>query len=80
MSSLSCCVQVPSCNARAAVCTPHLIFRQLCVQREVFGDTFDLATADAADLPLDAVIPGTTLHLPFILPVCIIHHLDLVDC
>ncbi len=28
------------------------------LQREVFGDTFDLATADAADLPLDALIPG----------------------
>lgn len=30
----------------------------LLVQRTVFGDTFDLATADAADLPLDALIPG----------------------
>ena len=30
----------------------------LLLQREVFGDTFDLAVADAAELPLDAVIPG----------------------
>ncbi|DBB12647.1 TPA: TGF-beta-activated kinase 1 and MAP3K7-binding protein 2 [Trebouxia sp. C0006] len=30
-------------------------------QREVFGDTFDLSTADAADLPLDALIPGVAV-------------------
>lgn len=36
----------------------------LCVlQREVFGDTFDLETAGAAELPPDALIPGMMLFL-----------------
>ena len=30
----------------------------LCVQREIFGATFELNAADAADVPTDAVIPG----------------------
>lgn len=36
---------------------PHLAVR-LCVQREVFGDTFDLSTADATDLPPETLVPG----------------------
>ena len=35
----------------------HLAVR-LCVQREVFGDTFDLSTADATDLPPETLVPG----------------------
>lgn len=36
--------------------------RMVCVlQREVFGDTFDLETAGAAGLPPDALIPGEIL-------------------
>ena len=29
-----------------------------CLQRQVFGDTFDLSAAGAEDLPMDALIPG----------------------
>ena len=28
------------------------------VQREIRGDTFDLGAADAAEVPMDALIPG----------------------
>ena len=31
---------------------------RLSVQREVFGDTFDLSTADATNLPPETLVPG----------------------
>lgn len=31
------------------------------VQREVFGDTFELDAADAVDLPPETLVPGTPL-------------------
>lgn len=47
------------------------------VQREVFGDTFDLNTADATSLAPDAAIPGGfTWHQTFAQPwLCCSHAL-----
>lgn len=51
---------IVGCEPNITLLGPHVSLSsvRLCVQREVFGDTFDLSTADATDLPPETLVPG----------------------